>query len=598
MAGESSGAAGPPSRDLARVGCLLLLLAVASMDFKGYRFGGSNHSLQVPHLKHLVEPSLYRGDPVLGSFDGYVTFFFHALAPVVRLWDVEPVYFALYALSHFATLAAIYALGLTLLRSPTAAFVACFLSTGQVPSLGAELSYWPRLTHAEVATPLLLWAFWLSLRGRTLAAFALAGLTVNVHGLYALYVGVMLGADTLLTRSRRRGLLAAAGAFLLPALPALLWAFARQDPVPPEQWPLWLQTLRERSALHAFPLNVPASVYGRYLTLLSLGMLAFFSRPKEARHLAFVHFAIAVGALCVGGLFFSEVVPVRRLLEAQLLRSTKWLTFFVIVLVAHLVTVAWEWRGLARLAAALCVLGLSLEQPAWVTVSLVLFVVARREVWSLPLSALAALALIVDVVTGASPVGERFGLAALANGVRDVFASPVVAVCLGLLLVMRASPSAPRTQRAMQLLVPALLLGGVLPYMYRQHRIAVAGEAWNEAQTWVRRHTARDSVVLTPPDREGFRVLSERAVVGEWKDGTQQFFSWAFTLEWRRRMEDLEVGKRAFEDLPPERLAELGRRYGASTLVFPAGSRPPFESLFENSEFAVYRLPGTAGSPP
>lgn len=598
MADESSGAAGPPPRDLVRVGCLLLLLAVASMDFKGYRFGGSNHSLQVPHLKHLVEPSLYRGDPVLGSFDSYVTFFFHALAPVVRMMGVEPVYFALYALSHFATLAALYALGLALSRSPAAAFVACFLSVGQVPSLGAELSYWPRLTHAEVATPLLLWAFWLYLRGRPLVAFALAGFTFNVHGLYALYVGVMLGADTLLTPTRRRGLLAAAAAFLLPALPALLWALARHDAVPPEQWPLWLQTLRERSALHAFPLSVPASVYGRYLTLLSLGGLAFFARPKEARHPALVHFAIAALGLCVAGLFFSEVLPVRRLLEAQLLRSTKWLTFFVIVLVAHLVTVAWEWRGLARLASAVCVLGLTLEQPAWVTVSLVLFVLARREVWPLPLSALAALALIVDVVTGASPVGERFGLAALTNGVRDAFSSPAVAVCLGLLLVIRASPTLQRAQRGLLLLAPALLFGGVLPYMYRQHRIAVAGEAWNEAQTWVGRHTARDSVILTPPDREGFRVFSERAVVGEWKDGTQQFFSWAFTLEWRKRMEDLQIGVSSFEDLPPERLAELGRRYGASYLVFPAGSRLPFESLFENSEFAIYRLPGGAAGRP
>lgn len=568
------------------------------MEWKGYRFGGSNQSLQIPYLKHLVDPSLYRADPLFQSFDGYVTFFFRALAPVVRATGVEPAYFALYCSSHFATLAGIFALSLLLLRSPTAAFVACFLAVGQLPSLGAEVSYWPRLTHAQVATPMLLWALWLYLRGRALAALFLTGLTVNVHGLYALYVGAMLAADLLLGRTQRNRLLAAAAAFLLPAAPALFWAATRQDPVPQEQWALWLQTLRERSALHAFPFSVAPAVYGRYLTLLSLGALAFFARPREEQHPYVVHFALAVGGLCAAGVFFSEVLPLRRVLEAQLLRSTKWLTFFVAVYLARLVAAAWDWGGLGRFASALCFLGLLLEQPAWLTASLLLFVLARPTAWPLPLSVLAAVALVVDVATGASPVGERFGLAALTNGVRDVFDSVAVASCLGLLVVLRAGPSAPRARRALQFLVPALLLAGILPDMYRRHRVAVAAETWHEAQVWVRRNTPRDSIILTPPGREGFRVFSERALVGEWKDGTQQFFSWAFTLEWRRRMEDLQVATSPFEGLRPERLAELGRRYAASHLVFPAGHTLPFTLLFENSEFAIYKLPGATGSPP
>jgi hypothetical protein len=85
-------------------------------------------------------------------------------------------------------------------------------------------------------------------------------------------------------------------------------------------------------------------------------------------------------------------------------------------------------------------------------------------------------------------------------------------------------------------------------------------------------------VVLTPPDREGFRVFSERSIVGEWKDGTQQFFSWAFTREWRRRMDALQVGKTAFEALPPEQLAEIGRRFGAGATGLPRRPRVAFRA--------------------
>jgi uncharacterized protein DUF6798 len=592
MSSQPSAPDAPPRSDVWRTACLLLLLVVVAIDVKGYRFGGSNHSLQLPHLKHLLEPALYPADPVIASFDGYVTFFFHALVPLARVTGIEPLYFALFVACRFALLGAIYALARLLLRSPAAALVACLLALGVVPSLAGEQSYWPRLTHAEVATPMVLWGLWLHLRGRTLAACALIGLAFDVHALYALYASALLAFDLLLSQPRpaARELLRAAACLLLPAAPALLWALSRHDAVPANEWALWLQTLRERSAVHAFPLSVAPAVYGRYLTLVSLGLLAFFAAPEPERHKALPRFAAAVAALCAIGFVFAELLPVRRVLEAQLLRSTKLLTFFVIVLIADLAARAWRWGSLARVAGGLLVLSLLLEQPAWTAASLLLLLLARPREWPPAIAALAALALVVDAATGASPVGDRFGLAVITNGARDLLASPVVMLCLGCLIVFRAAGSE-HLLRALGVLVPALLLGGALPELYRQHRRAVAGEAWNETQAWVRQHTPRDAVVLTPPDREGFRVFSERSIVGEWKDGTQQFFSWAFTREWRRRMEALQVGKLSFETLPPDELAALGRRFGATRLVFPAGHALPFELLYENAEFAAYRLP-------
>ncbi|HVQ25094.1 MAG TPA: DUF6798 domain-containing protein, partial [Planctomycetota bacterium] len=446
-----------------------------------------------------------------------MTFFFHALVPFVRVTGIEPLYFALFVACRVALLAAIYALARLLLRSPSAALVACALALGVVPSLAGEQSHWPRLTHAEVATPMLLWALWLYLRGRPLLACALTGLAFDIHALYALYVSALIGADLVLSRPRRplRELVSAAACLLLPAAPALFWALLRHDPVPANEWALWLESLRERSAVHAFPLSVAPAVYGRYFTLLSLGLLAYFAAAAPERHPALPRFAAAVLGLCAVGFVFSELLPVRRVLEAQLLRSTKWLTFFVIVLIAELVTRAWRWGALARFAAGLLALSLLLEQPAWATASLLLLLLARPREWPPAVAGVAALALVVDAVTGASPVGDRFGLAVITNGARDLLASPVVMLCLGLLIVFRAAADSKQLLRALCLLVPAVLLGGALPHLYRQHRRAVLGEAWNETQAWVRQHSPRDAVVLTPPDREGFRVFSERSIVGE-----------------------------------------------------------------------------------
>jgi hypothetical protein len=124
----------------------------------------------------------------------------------------------------------------------------------------------------------------------------------------------------------------------------------------------------------------------------------------------------------------------------------------------------------------------------------------------------------------------------------------------------------------------------------------VRGEPWSDVQLWVKANTPRDAIILTPPHREGFRVFSERAIVGEWKDGTQQFFSWAFAREWDRRMGDLGGGETpVYDGFGAERVAMLARRYWADYAVAPAASALGFDRLYENAEFCVYRIPRAAG---
>ena len=62
---------------------------------------------------------------------------------------------------------------------------------------------------------------------------------------------------------------------------------------------------------------------------------------------------------------------------------------------------------------------------------------------------------------------------------------------------------------------------------------------WISAQLWAREHTQIDSVFITPPELEGFRIESERTTYAEYKDGTQMFFNPGFGKEWFARMQKL-----------------------------------------------------------
>ncbi len=316
---------------------VVLLLAAAAIAWKGYRFGESNQSIQVPALLHAADPALFEKDPLLVAFDGYVTYFFKGLAPLLRFIDLEPLYFGLYILAMLATLAALFALADRLGLDAAVKGIVLLLYVSRLPSLGAEFAYWLRFTHAHVAQATLLWCFVLALGGRSLAAFALAGVTLNVHALYAVHVLALLSFERLLARrftDLARGLALAA----LLGAPTLLWMLSLGDgDVGGEGWAAWLDLLRLRSGPHAFPTTVPVDVYIRYALFLALGALALAATSIEAdKRRLLVAWCAAVLILCVIGFVFAEWIPIKAVLRAQLLRSTRWLTLLVCFPIADL----------------------------------------------------------------------------------------------------------------------------------------------------------------------------------------------------------------------------------------------------------------------
>jgi hypothetical protein len=186
-------------------------------------------------------------------------------------------------------------------------------------------------------------------------------------------------------------------------------------------------------------------------------------------------------------------------------------------------------------------------------------------------------------------VPDTLGLAPLADRIRAVVADHRVMICLGLGLAVRAA--AGRRAETLALWVAAgVAVLYVLPATFLASREATRSQSWNEVQAWVRDHTPRQAVILTPPHREGFRQFSERAIVGEWKDGTQQFFDVPFTFEWYRRMQQLGGDTGRFDQLDSATLLALGRQYRADYLVIAGRVRHPFPKLYQNAVAAVYQL--------
>ena len=77
-----------------------VLLALFCTWWKGYHYGDSNQTIQIPIVKSYIDSELYLGDTLLPVRSRYTSLLYPILGHLLpRVEAIEPVYFALYILS-------------------------------------------------------------------------------------------------------------------------------------------------------------------------------------------------------------------------------------------------------------------------------------------------------------------------------------------------------------------------------------------------------------------------------------------------------------------------------------------------------------------
>jgi len=558
---------------------LSVLLALAGTTLVGYRFGDSNHGITVPILKRLMDPSLYPGDAMVATAERFPTVFYRALALVLPGTDWIPLaFFVLYVVSIAATLAGAYRIG-RWAGGPAAGVLALLFAFPVRIGLAGEALYRVAFSHSHLASALTIWAIVWFLEGRRMLPILALSLGAYNHLLYSVYMLVPMMLVVLWERreagTRRTLQLLAAGA--LPLVPLALWAISKGAPMTPE----WLELLRLRSAHHSFP-----SFFGEDLpeaaALLALAALALSRLHVEKRRL--VMFFLAGTALqFVLGTVFTELYPIKAMLQYQPHRSWRFLMLILRGVVAAGIVEGWRAGGIGR--AVSIATGTVLMVPG--LEPLLPVSVALEAVLGRPAPAAWARLVAAGVLVGVEGWGDRplryDFVGELLPRLMSTTALGAAAVAT-LIVVGREGRF---LRHALAAAAAALTLFSLGPEAYGRARARWESGAWREAQDWVRLHTPKDAVLLTPPKEAGFRVFSERTVVGEWKDGTQQYFDDAFVKQWGARMEML--GGDEYPKLSDDRLLSLARAYRASYIVLSAKpERRDLVEVFRNRAFAVY----------
>lgn len=563
---------------------LSVLASLASLTLIGYRFGDSNHGITVPILKRFMDRSLYSGDLLVATGDRFPTIFYRVLAALLPSTDWVPfAYFTLYVVSIALTYAAVYRMAVWASRGDRASgVVAVLLAMPVRTGLAGEALYRVAFSHSHLASGLDLMALALFLEGRRVLPILILSLGVYNHALYSLYLlvpftlAMLWEAPALPTATTLKRLALA----WIPVLPFLINAVAQGKPMTQE----WLELLILRSSHHSFP-----GAFGEALpdavVWLFLG-LAAATRVESSRLKGLCVMIFATSLFFVLGTVFTEFVPLKAVLQFQPHRIWRFLSVVLLAFMAGDIVRLWRASPLMRLLAALYFLSIfatGLEQLG----PLVLIAVYAANRPPLPtwLRLLAAGVLVSLEWPDRTVLWTDY----VVEFLRRLQNTQVFAI-LGVGLIVGLAMSQKERGRAQALSVLAFILavGPVFADNYRRAELRFEQGSFWAAQSWAQQNTPKTAAFLTPPKEAGFRVFSERSIVGEWKDGTQQYFDDTFAKEWGRRMEI--VMAKEFGAFTDEEVVALARQFGADYIV-GQGRRRKLPVAFNGGSTVVYSLP-------
>jgi hypothetical protein len=593
------------------------LLLIAALPLLGYQFGYGNQVEQFSLVRRLVDPTFLRGDFYVDSAAGFGPRYYYSLvvAWLTRLAPLPAVILVLTFLTNLALAAVTFDvakrhLAVERFAGPLAALVVIVNSSFALGFAG--YLRFESFQPANLAIAFALGGFSLLLAEKRLLAAPAFAAAAAMHPLIGVEVAaIAYGAAGLAEIVKHRRPLPILRAWIAYVPSTLLFGAAvfaawvlpglgeQTASIPDSEFFHILAELR--APHHYLAREMPNEQFVRAgLFMAALAGLAFLHLKENGLRFAPTALALAavlVCVLCVASVIFVDLMQLRLFTTAQLFRTlliVKWvgLLFFA----ARAAKWLEDGKPLSWVGAVAPVLATGEAQPYVLVATLIVVEGARRlrvgPVVQWVLAGLLALFAIRYLLI----LGEwkDFGRGVIGAGILVCFfalqqwMAPRLAAtgAVGLAIGFGVANRDLGYDFKSDIFEPT--------YAYRDLRTTSADVA-----RWAEANSPKDSVWITPPTFEAFRLIAQRPIVA---DFTSLPFQDAAMREWAQRMEALYgkvegggfTAQRAMIDNyrigDPARLEAAARRYGATHAVLYADTPWAGPVLYQNAEYKAVQL--------
>ncbi len=582
-----------------------------------YVFGLINQIEHLPTIWHIANPSLFTEDwHVQQSLPfGPRYYYYHAIAFLSKLVSLPVLMLAGTMLSNILTLLVSFYVARDLFEDDLAAMLGCALiaAVHSIDLGGATFLIWQYLIQASLAQPLALLALWAALRLKALSAAALSivaslihpvvgletgGIALSVAGFYALKRLARSTSPEQRRLALRLGVQAAAGLVALIFVAYMVYLGRMEESLSDEEF--FRILVYFRNPHHYVPGMMGAGEWGRFFMFLGAACLAWAmwrSHPAADRSLADRVGAVVgiVLVLMAVGYVFVELIPVRLAATTQSYRNIYLIKWIGLLLAGRSLAVWFFGDRFSRWTALIALAGTGIAQPVTLLAAHAADAVRRKA---------------------GEQATERllwagFGVLTVTVGVLVAFHHLLREYLFLVFFLALAFWFATRPPGLLRWAAPLLLVGTLLPASIAlRHDVPFlrdlgvftlrdAQEPADSAAYFARLHLPRDATVLTPPWEGRFRLVSQRAIVVDFKSFVFQDSSIA---QWMDRMTNVygatdrkgfaaagELTER-YRSISDAHLARVSRSYGAGYALLFLETPTDFPVIYEDENYRLVRL--------
>jgi hypothetical protein len=555
-----------------------------------------------------VDPSLYKNSIYVQAVNrtNLRLSLFYDLCPfIMRHVDFETFALVQSLISLFFVMAGIFMLTRVLFESTSAGYLAALLYTTKLNewTLGSPAPFLNFFHHGLPYTyPLIIWSLVCFFRKTYVLAFLLAGLSWNFHPMTTVFLLFTYAFCWLFQwrELRLRTIMQCLAVFIVTASPVIIRALLYSSSSDYAST-LWMTGVR----WCLFFTNFPSAWFMPWIGKAALFFLLFIGTlwmvPRRyLREIVLV--IISVIILCFIGTVFANIYPVRFIIKMSLWRSTVIYLFMALPCIGYVLALLLQ-RSLAERLLALSLMAIL---TGYIPVTIF---------YLPPLLLLLFIALYGDRFHGLPRLLRNnftiffFSLMAASVAVcqlkspQAVVAAFLILTLLFLATVAKGEKSSALKARTWVFPVLYLLLFDCLVLfarggadIYYRGKLRGIPDPWADMQFYAQKHSEKDDLFLVPPYMNDFTTYSQRAVVGDWAEGsTLIYLDRQFTEEWFARMNDLGCKTyhsfQLFNRITTENVLKAAHKYGAKFIVSEKPKRFKLEKLYENARFILYRVP-------
>jgi hypothetical protein len=613
---------------------LALVLLGVYLATNRYIYAWDDQHLEIPLLKHLIDPELYKGDYYVESLaQNFTSYLYPILSKFITVDQIPSAYLILFLLSRYFLFYWSFKLWDLLARkyfgsgadlSASPRFSAFCAVTMSILIGRTEEFLYRTFSHQEFALAIIFAAIYFFFKERFVLAAVLFGIAADFHALYALFPMTYMSLYLLFFHPQRRvgNFIKTGFAFVAACSPFLLWAIPKNIQLhmlmPSNLTENWVEMY-----YLACPQNFPfgadklPQVFAdiKILTLdlapflLMIVLYAFhtifnppFRQDKKIRAIA-----IAVAAYVAACFYFSYVHPMRLALDLNLIRNEQFLRYFFMgyttIFLVYKTRQTGPWTALL-LSFMFMFLWYRGPFGGFVITTGILLLTAVEwkdliKTWDRnKLLALVILLLAIDVFMFAGVNWPKIRM-------DKITANAAMLIMLLGYAMAEISMKGKLNKRGVFVGVPLIIAFFFFCYYHYQYvQVTTKGGGfwqlqrnWEDMQHYVKDHTPKDALILEPYNTEmgGFRIGSERKVVVSYRDCGIVGFDYQAALEWRQRVKDIEPFK-VFTDpksIGPAIVNAL-YKYKVDYIVFMRYYAPEdnalIQKMYENEVFSFYKV--------